>query len=334
MCVIVGYMLPLVFMQAGVALLLWQTDRVSVPRTALSAICAFLTSGASLNVAVLNCGLFLLAGRNGLSRDKRRWVMLVPFVAALLGALLNLASPGNYIRHDALNSDYAVPEFLLVSARLVAVRLAFFVRKTPVLVVMLVLFVLFYRHAGEGQDEERMKAWHPLLSGILIFAGITAIDFPVCLGYQSYGLSDRTRFVQDLGIFWCMLFWLYDLAFWAKRRFRPIQFTRRKQTVAAGLSLLWIVILFVLRGYAGQMTTLYMWRTILDGSAKAYADYQMDLLTEIESSTDADVVLERKPPVTENALILDTGMTDDPEWWINHAIAQYYGKESVRLILR
>ena len=324
----VGYMLPLSLMFLSFGFYIKGMICDSKGYLIASGILFFLDSGTSLNVAALNCGMALIMGFYAFFILGKKKESIVIFSLALLGTIINLASPGNYIRHESVSESYNILGSFISSIRFPGGILLRRLRSSFLIPELMFLFVFTYKNLNTENFRFKFRFIYVLLGAIICGAGVVIVDFPVYLGYAGEYFPERCVFVQDITA--CILIYLCIVLFvgWLKTRFRIMEISNRMIFV-----LLLILVLFTgykLRKGLAVYPTGYMITSIADGSLSEYIDYCEELLQEIESSNEEETVI-KKGRDFKNPFIQGIGLTDDPEYWSNSAISAYYGKGPISL---
>ena len=307
-------------------------NRLYIP----AAVCVFIASGAILNLVVFNCGILFLFGAYAFIYWNKRKEILTVFGAALLGALINLASPGNFIRHEGIASNFdvigAIKHTIMYEGFLIDQKLS---KSLFLLLALIVTVALYFKVDYESIPLERELAAkrydHPLLLMLFMGLGIFLINFPVHLGYNDPNLSQRAIFIQDLATYFLLFLWILYFIGWAKTHKAPLVLSPE----------LWVLLVIMcvlvgmnsigshggIRSYAtGNMSV-----SILNGDLDDYVQYEEDILNEIAQSPDDDVVLYRTELRTF-PYVKPCWLKEDTSFFMNRWCAKYYGKNSVKLI--
>ncbi len=307
-------------------------NRLYIP----AAICAFIASGAILNLVVFNCGILFLFGAYAFVYWNKRKETLTVFGAALLGALINLASPGNFVRHEGIATGYdvigAVKHTIMYEAFLLDHKLF----KSLFLILALIMASVLYFKLDfnnipleKGLDSKRFE--HPFLLMIIMGLGIFLINFPVHLGYNDPNLSPRAIFIQDLATYFLLFLWILYFLGWAKTHKKPLEISGEMKTLFVIMCALFVVSTIGAHGGIRNYATGSMTVSILNGDLKEYIRYEEDILTEIAESPDDDVVLYRPEP-RMIPYVKPCWLKEDTGFFINSWCAEYYGKKSVKMI--
>lgn len=327
-CVLIAYLIPLAVLMTALGLTVMYNDRKenSAGLMAAIAILTFLVSGSSLNIVAMNCGFFFLimVYRSFFTKDKRSTAVFL--IAAVAGAMINVAAPGNYVRHDSVSTDYT----FMSSAKITGIHVLEMIEdtllRTPYLAIAVVLVILIYKYVDLSKSS--MSKYHPILGLLIVVLGTMAVDYPVFFGYSGDFFPDRCAFVQDMTFYILSFLWLLHLTGWLQQKASPKKFS--ESAVAAILICCMLFFASVCQNKTEDfaLTTRYMTASILTGRLGRTVDYQMGLLDEIENSKDDDVVLKREEE-RKDIYLQSIGIRPYPDHWINESISQYYGKNSV-----
>ena len=290
---------------------------------------AFLGSGAALNIAALNCGILMIFGVYGFLILKRKWVSLGVFISALIGAIVNVAAPGNYVRHDEMQAGYNLSG-TMINAVSVSVRAVFSRVFNPVFFVILLIMLLVFIHELDYSGTD-YQFNHPLIGLFIVFISIVVVDFPVILGYGGSSIPERSRFIQDITLCIMILLWMLYFTGWLKKRFGEFEF-RKEHLFAMCVACIIAISCTVYSSDDGMLTfgTPYMIHSILNGSFRSYASFECNMLYEIRDSVEDDVVIVRDE-IPYNPYAKYFYVDEDPGQWPNTYYAKYYGKNSVRI---
>ncbi len=328
-CCVVAYVFPVLLLFVSLSLLiLAMTGKywLYIP----SAIFSFLISGSSLNISALNCGLTFIACVYAFIRFREKRGNVFVFASGLVGALINVLSPGNYVRHDAETSNYDIFQSLydtfVASFGSIELRIS----KTPFMIILIILLIVILMHSDDKSRELKYK--HPFLSILMIFAGVIIVNFPFCFGYSTDQLSDRVVFIQDIALYLLSIIWISYFAGWLKKRFTSIVVSQNLLFCIVINLVMSLMIIISIHGGLCSFTTGDMISSLLNGDFIKCVEYEEDIINEVAESKDNDVVIARNSKV-ELRSYKSVGLSDNTESLANECIADFYGKDSVRLII-
>lgn len=269
---------------------------------------------------------------------KRQRVLMACNTCLYLGFfLVNMLSPGAAARQSAAQSGMGAVAAVLSSLR----EAALYIRNwtaLPILLVMFFLIPIFWRIVG----SRRLAFRFPVLATVLSF-GIYAAHFTPCLYALEitgpYRVQNIYRFLLYIWLFGNELYWLGWLrarkerageqgaksvvsgggsAVWAQRLFLPCGIAA---VALVGISLLW---------YAGdKLTPVSALLSLKRGEAAAYRAEYGERLKVLEDPSVKEVYLQ--PFACKPYMLYFGDVETDPGHWANQAVAEYYGKDFVRL---
>lgn len=292
----------------------------------ISAVLLFLTGGGSLQIAGYFCWVSLLNVIYHLKKKKSILPMGIMFAASFLGALVNVAAPGNYVRKTSSYERISMIKAGWYSIVAVTGELKRIFSETyiPVIVLVIVIILLIYM---DKTVEEKM--FHPIIVGLAALVGCLISTFPVCYGYGDSTLAARGYETLDVFIVLGLILFTVSLVNWAKRK---------EVVIAKGnLILIGIIILFFL-GYIEkannyrQIPCVQAIRQLMTGELKEYHREWNQALASIESTDETIVELEIPLDIYEKELVvMKPNLSENPEKWVNYSLAHLYGKEQVKL---
>lgn len=340
----VAYSMPFsVLLVALTLILLLNRQKAGSRRKTGYAVCAgillFLSSGGSLAVAGVGCytallltaAFFLLSRKNSSAysglpqanfatgRSSIRWNLAV-FAAGVAGALINVAAPGNFARHDETAGAG------LHFGRAVGCAVRMFVEETGRLFreTMLGLVFLFLIAMGlylAGKCRIALKEYG--IATVFALAAGPVAYFPVALGYGSYYIPNRCYFVIDAALVISLL----NLAL-----FVGVSFQRILKLPADGRSMAFLLYVCLAAVVVSPLSVTEMplyriARSVHNGSYHDYYEECVEIYSYLETCPEGEVVLEIPEYIEDfECFYLDA----DEGGWVNRGVAAYYGKESVR----
>lgn len=333
--VLVAYISPL-------AIMLFSFSSLIVAATTnklfylFAAVGAFLVSGSSLNVTALNCGILFIIAVYFFLGDRKQKGPAVIFLCGLVGAILNIAAPGNYIRHDEISTNYGIRDAIISSTKMTIQSMADRSFKSIFLITLIIVFITaicFVDYSKLGGYTFK----HPLAILGMSVIGTDIVNFPVFLGYSNQYFPHRCVFVQDLTMYILLIIWVIYLVGWIKCNPKYLRITNELSSAArvcisTSLLISACLVFTLFNGSLRNLPTSNMISEISNGELKRYVEYEEGIINEIKDSSQPIVVVNRNTAVT-NDYCKDIGLTDNPKYWVNRFVAQYYGKEEVSLLI-
>ena len=328
-CILVGYNLPVGIILLGVAFLIhaYATDNAKLYIPA--AFCAFLGSGASLNITVLNCGLFLIYCCYGFVILQKKKGSLAVFLSAMAGGIINAVCPGNFTRHDSMSNGINLVAVIRKSAMYSLDRIINRLFNPAFLVILIVLFVVLLISIDYSECSFNFRYLIP--GALIVWFGVFLVDLPVFMGYGGTSIPDRCKFVQDMTIYLLSFLWLLYFTGWVKKRFGNFVFSNEHGMILAVILILSLSISINMEDDGiMHFGTPYMISTIVNGDLEDYVHFEYGLMDRIRDYDGADVVFD-PGEIPYNPYIQYLYIDTDPEHWMNQALAEYYGKNTVRV---
>lgn len=321
-CVLIAYIFVIASMFWGIIFFLKAMQSKKVIYIVAAAVIGFFVSGASLNVTALNCGIYLILGFLGFKIYNKKKIPIICFGSALLGGLINLAAPGNFIRHESVTDVYPIGGAAKAAALLTWTKFQQLFFYTPFIVLLLMFFVLAIKCFPKWNQ---IKGWHLILALGVIFLGVTIVNFPVCLGYNSAEMPDRCVWVEDCTIYIGIFSWAACLAGWVRSKTDGMEIRKDTLVCIAVSCMLFLCSLGRARGL-GSYPTVQMAKQLMNGEIAEYDIFWESVLEEIETSPDRGVAVLRER-IEENQFVYSPRILSDRTWWVNAAVALYYDKD-------
>lgn len=165
----------------------------------LSAILLFCATGGSLQVTGIICGGLMTLTVMAVKEKRYRFPALSSFSIALIGALLNTAAPGNYVRAKVISqSGLNLPEAVRNTLYSSLYEMEELWQSTPFVGAFLVIMGVGIQMAERVTRQTRERI---VLMIVCSFCMIFIAIFPVVLAYRDSNLADRNQ----LYAYFCMI---------------------------------------------------------------------------------------------------------------------------------
>lgn len=290
-------------------------------------ILAFMTSGGVLQTTAILCyGMLTAWGCYFYTHKNRDGILAgVPFMAALAGALINALAPGNFVRHSNIEEGIHIFRaiknvFLLTVSWVKGILMWDLWLYLMILCVMLGLYMV-------KKHVTRDRKHYPIAFFVIFFVGMMISLFPVCLGYGGDSLAPRNVYICDLylgvGGAVCAL----EFGGWLGQE-KGYLISKE----GFFLTFICVMLIFFKTGEYGKLfeeaagKTFYQLRS---GEIKSCSEEWLIILDEIENSEEQNVVVQ--VPEIPGTILKTPGLSEDENWWVNQAVAQYYGKDTVAI---
>lgn len=323
-CVLIGYVFLIGCMFWGIICFIKAIKSGKKSYVIGASVIGFLVSGDSLNLTALNCGIYFLIGIWAVFVYKKKKTAIICFGSALLSGIINLIAPGNFIRHDLVTNEYPIGGALKTAAFLTWSRFQYLFFYTPFIILLIVFFIIAFKFFYCHYD---LKGYQLVIALGIIFLGVTIVNFPVCLGYNSGTMPDRCIWVEDCTIYIGMFGWTACLAGWLKRKTGNMKIQKETLICIAISCMLFLCSLGSVRSF-DDYPTVEMVKQLTNGEISEYFKFWNDVFEEIETSPDKGVAVLREE-IPENQFVFPLHLRDDKTWWVNKAVALYYNKDWV-----
>lgn len=321
-----AYCVPISVLQISVGtFLLSNQERIGKRKRnclmAVSAVTLFLASGGSLAITGTGCYAvlvmtvgFFLASKKVSARNN------IVMGAGIVGALINVAAPGNYARHSESAGDgFLLFKVIKWTVKNVCVEVERLSRETLFGVIMIAMIL-----AGVYLSDQirRSLVSYGVVSILALFSGFVTV-FPVAFGYGSSYFPDRCYFILDV----TLVVSLSNFAIFLGCCIDRWSGLRENKSALAVL----YVVMFAMVLCGGETMDssafLTVAKSIGNGSYREYYEQCTEVYDYLETCPEEDVVIEI-PPFIENfeCFYLD----EDIDGWVNVGVARYYGKRSVK----
>lgn len=294
----------------------------------IGSISGFLASGGSLQIVGYSCWIYLLF--SGWSIYKKRNIkgMLIAFIAALAGACINVAAPGNYVRKSISYETISLFKGAYYTVIAVFNEIKYLFAQTYVPWLLLVIVLLAFVFLKPVKES----LYHPVIVGGAVILSWLISTFPVCYGYGDSSLAERGYEALDMYI--VIGFFLFTNSMVNHLKLKGISLSKETILITGILAIINI-------GYLqnqipfSTMPSMQCLRQVFSGELKQYHDEWTEVLKTIENNEDTIVEV----PISRWAyeadmVVMRPGMSENFEKWVNDGIATYYGKEKVRVVVQ
>lgn len=292
-----------------------------------ASILGFIAAGGSLDISAFACGVSLLFALHKILKMKKIDYTIIIFVITLTGAVINVAAPGNYVRHAAFSEEFPIWSSLMYSYTGVCKAVWKYVGNGTIYFIILLCTLLFNK-----LKEAQIVYINPVLLAILLFIGAVIIDFPVYLGYSGSSLPLRCEFVRRVTLTIFMFAVSFDTMGWfAKKSINNIHFS-------AEIHIMFVIVSFIAlnscvpSGSWGNVKPFKIYNDIcfnsIDHRLSRYEEVNNTTLEILKNGSGQDIVI-NVPGYDSLGYLKELGLTSNPNDWVNVAIADYFGNNSI-----
>jgi len=307
----------------------------------LAAIFGFIGAGGSLEVVGFGCAayvvlLLMYAARIGIKKSniKKILFLVYPFVITLIGAIITVAAPGNYVRHDLMEEEGTLN--VIPSAFYSTVNLISHVCSLLSSYIIPYAFLLCFVLGALAACRTAIKGKHVLYAILaLVFVGFTTC-FPVLLGYDAYSLDglssvDRVLYTFDFVIALMCMPVGFVLGMYVRGVFKAHKLDTKNELLKSS-----IVIVALLLATSGTLInnfrngmTMRIFNDLKNESVENVSVALDDIYKEVARGS-GDVTVTR-PPFPDTVLYIPAYI-DNPDYFANVEVADYYDVDSFTMI--
>lgn len=320
------YTLPISFALYGFSFYVKYEKQHSKSSLVFSILFALGAAGGSLDIAALLCSILLLLTLYNFIVLRKIDKGCLVFLAALMGAIINVVAPGNFVRHSVIDSKIRPFSSIYHTIAHANKVISYEFQTGFLLVIIVVAFLFAFIAYKEGKKDYK----YPGLVTLYGYLSIIITDFPVLLGYSGSVLPDRCSFVEHISIYFSFIFVSMYWASWAAQR-KKLSITKELCLI---VSLICIIPLSTYINFSSILTlTPYrMAMHIAKGNYQIAAEREALIISQISSSDESNVIVEiNRPLAGEWTNIMSIGLAEDTNYWVNIGIADYYNKDTVSL---
>ncbi len=317
------YTIPLscALLSIGIAL----KHSISIIDMVVAITLAVAASGGALDISAFVTGSLCLIVAYRICTTKKMHQTAYVFIAALIGSLINVIAPGNYVRHAVISDEFPVLGSFKYGVVNTFEAQWEYVGNGTIIIVFCLCICLY----NMLKEQERIKYINPFLLMLILFWGSVIIDFPVYLGYSLATFPLRVLFVRRVTMVIFFIVWALNLTGWISKRLGE-ELAYKKEFIAVVIGL--VVVSFALIFPQNVWTTVNpfkMWHDLcINESLTAYKDTNDYILNELKAGNNTDVVISVDAYDTLGYL-KSIGLTGDPNYWVNTEVAAYFQNKSV-----
>lgn len=283
----------------------------------------FLAMGGTLMIAGIGCYVALLVLAYRYLHDRKIVTKhLLVFLIWLLGAIINTAAPGNYVRHSWIDDGMHPLSSLKYAFTLTDQRWQHLSSKNFVFLLVVVFACSLYVSSNKKKDI--LKA----VCSILGLLTPVVAAFPMVLGYSGEYLPNRCAFVLDFAIAFSAFYCSFTMGGFCKAFLDD----NSVRVVLINTALLGVICV-LLDGYGlSDFRTMQIASQLRNGVYQDHYEVCRDFLeklSEYPKGSDVRISIDDFPYEIDNCHNFRMYDQDNNEYWINKEVAKYYGLNSI-----
>ncbi len=254
------------------------------------------------------------------------WKQLIPLTIMIIGGLISVLAPGNYVRHNSYDESGLHFSEAIYQAFFNECFVLFELLCKPFIWIL----VLGFGWVGFINYKNIKYRLNPFWCAVIIGITILLTCYPLALGISGIGLPNRYYFLLNIYICVMVMTWSVYVGAWIKREFNE-KLIKQKKKIKFFLH--FVIIIVAIWGICSVPTTPYFKTTVGMEEIKECHDSWMNIYLVIKTSQDSDVVLYVQPELLENDIIKIPNISYDIRYWENKDLSNYFGKNSIMLIV-
>ena len=298
----------------------------------LSSIMAFVIAGGNNVTSFMSVLTFVFLFAISLLIRKRYFVA-VPMVSSVVGFLINFLAPGTTVRGGG--EYFPIVTTIIKCFRWTLRQYLLEWLNTGTVLLLLFLTPLLIKLIRKTGEKWNFKFRCPV--GVMIGAVcfLSAMSSPA---FYVLGESGPLRLHNVIYVNFVILIvfsWTYFLGWVCRNKLEDMQ-SQYLSEIYEHMQFKYILVAMILvyvwicSGTAGKYgTSLEATKELLNGSAASYSKQINERYQLYTDPSEKEIIVE--PLTVKPELLFFDDITDDQDNWKNHGVAEYFGKESVRL---
>jgi predicted membrane protein len=273
----------------------------------------------------MGCSFMLILIVVPLLLDKKiKKHLSIVFASYMAFAIFAVIAPGNFLRRGYVDSPINPVKAAFLSCKKLLYGAESLFKDTGIVVIVL-LFIVIGLFVGKLIDGKDLKKY--VCTSLLMVLVPLATLFPIILGYGGYDyFPNRCTFLLNI----TLTLWILNLSLMAGILMN--KYLDKEESIKIASVVIAVIACTCLIANGNRFEDNIAVKQIgnlANGRIKAFYTECNNMLREIETSPDEDVVLERNPYNVEN--FAEFYLSDDETFGYNVDIANFYGKKSVRV---
>lgn len=322
-----SYMIEVTLSLVVISLIIDYSIKDDIRTAVMISVIGFFTCNGLMVVSLI-CLVYLALFLPAFIRKQKRMISFIPFLFCFAGGIFSVIAPGNYARHDVVDSTGIHVGAAIKNTIQVEVSYLYANLNNEFLGMMIItVIVLSYLYARKRKGLVR---YYSLIKAILFFLVVMFfVIFPVTLGYSSDNMPNRMQYMINTYMILGLSFLAVDTGFIIASHMGSQLIDKRSVLLTALVLIIGMYIGPLSHGSIGLIP--YVQQIVCHSEAVSCHDEWVSILDEIKTSNDRDVVVDRQS-VTKCSMLKVPDLGEDAGKWENTVTAKYLGKDSVRML--
>lgn len=301
-------------------------DRHRILFAVLASLFGIGSQGGSLAIAGVGCYVVLVLCILFWMKSKQISVMnIAVMLFFIMGALINAAAPGNYVRHEQFETGIHPVAMIVPTIRLYLREIKLIITNDQFCVIFLLLVLCGAVLYEKLQTDIKL---YTVISALLLIAPMVTI-FPVVLGYAgNEDMPNRVLLIINTVTVLVYANMAIAAGYWIAvfikaKAIKPV----RPICLLTILLLVFLVRVFTVSGVRNTIM-VRTFSNLYHGKIQEYYAECENIYEYLEESSETDIVIENYPQRVEGFGFFE--LYSNPDEWVNTSVAKFYYKNSVR----
>lgn len=248
-------------------------------------------------------------------------------IAWVIAAGINAVAPGNFVRHSAIDESGIHPlRALYDTINVTSSRWNILFKSTNIVFLIILVLLMGFMFGAKLENNSTTDA-KIIVSALGLFAPIVT-SFPISLGYSSEALPDRCAFLMDVAIILSSINFSYLIG----KKLRCHIESEQEKCLRITIIMI-ATIVFMLDGYGISNVKIFqISRNLSEEVYESHYYYCKEFIESLKGYNEGEDVRISSidfPPTIDD--IYNFYLSDDPSYWVNVAVAKYYGFNSIAI---